>query len=48
MSRLLDPALRASMALRARGAVAPLTREAMASQLLALYRASLERIGGAW
>jgi len=38
---LLDPALRIAMGERARATVAPLTREAMAAQLLALYHSLL-------
>ena len=41
MTQLLDPALRSAMGGRARQAVLPLTPEAMAAQLLGLYRALL-------
>ena len=41
MTRLLDPAERASLGVRARRAILPLTAEAMATQLLALYRTLL-------
>jgi UDP-glucose:(heptosyl)LPS alpha-1,3-glucosyltransferase len=41
MTRLLDPALRAAMGARARQAVQPLTAEAMAAQLVGLYRSLL-------
>ena len=46
MTRLLDPTLRTAMGARARSAVAPLTREAMAAQLLALYKTSLGMSAG--
>ncbi|MEO8134232.1 MAG: glycosyltransferase family 4 protein [Betaproteobacteria bacterium] len=41
MMQLLDPAARATMGARARAAVLPLSAEAMAAQLLALYHALL-------
>jgi UDP-glucose:(heptosyl)LPS alpha-1,3-glucosyltransferase len=41
MTQLLDPALRAAMGARARQAVMPFTSEAMAAQLVALYRSLL-------
>ena len=41
MERLLDPALRAAMGARARQAVMPFSAEAMAAQLLKLYRSLL-------
>ena len=41
MTRLLDPVLRAELGMRARQAVLPLTAEAMATQLIALYRSLL-------
>jgi UDP-glucose:(heptosyl)LPS alpha-1,3-glucosyltransferase len=42
MTRLLDPALRAALGARARQAVLPFTAEAMAAQLVQLYRSLLE------
>ena len=41
MTQLLDPVLRADVGARARQAVLPLTAEAMAAQLIALYRSLL-------
>ncbi|MBP8295557.1 MAG: glycosyltransferase family 4 protein [Burkholderiales bacterium] len=41
MTRLLDPALRAAMGARARRAVLPFNAEAMAAQLVGLYRSLL-------
>ena len=38
MTRMLDPVMRAELGARARQAVLPLTAEAMATQLIALYR----------